>query len=423
MSVSFFIARKLKLRRSGSKSSTLSVRVSTAGVALSIAVMLLTIAIVRGFKQQITEKIVGFDAQLTITSAVNNLDSEQPFVPDEQFRNVVLRSIESSAGSEAASQVVFSPSVTYPGMLKTDDDFAALMFRAYEPDHDFSFLEQNLVEGAIPFADTECSDRIVISSTTASKLALKVGDKVNTVFFSDGKIRLRKLVVAGIFNTNFGEYDEVVGYAPISMLRKICRLQPDEATRVEINGLPMGRLADITENLRVDLASALYAGETADYLQCTSVLQTGAIYFNWLDLLDTNVVVIIVLMALISLFTLVASLFILILERVSLIGTLKTIGAGNLLIRKVFIILASKILLRGLVIGNIVGLGIILIQGTTHILPLDPVAYYISFVPVDIVWWQVLVLNAAAIVAAVATMIIPSMIISRMQPSKTIRYE
>ncbi|MDE7135153.1 MAG: FtsX-like permease family protein, partial [Muribaculaceae bacterium] len=227
----------------------------------------------------------------------------------------------------------------------------------------------------------------------------------------------------GIYCSNFGEYDDLMAFVSLSTLRKIWGIGSDESTRIEITGIPFEQIQPAARALQEALAQAYYARELPDYLRCRSVLETGALYFNWLNLLDTNVLVIIILMASISVFTLIASLFILILERINLIGTLKTLGATDGLIRRVFIILASKILIKGLVIGNILALAIIIVQSFTHVLPLDPEAYYISFVPMNISLLQVITVNVAAVIAGVLVMIIPSMVISRMSPAKTVRFE
>ncbi len=389
-----------------------------------MAVMLLTIAIVTGFKRQITDKIIGFDSEISLTALDNTLNAEKPLRLSDTLLTVINQSLAESLGDEVAGRVEVSQSLSHPAMLKTADNFTAVIARGYSSDRDDSFLRQNLVEGYVPdFKADSSSNLIVISSVMADKLNLTAGEKINTVFFTGSKLRLRNFTVAGIYCSNFGEYDDLMTFASLSTLRKIWGIGPDESTRIEVSGLPFDKIPAATQALQSALSQAYYAGVLPDYLRCRSVLETGALYFNWLNLLDTNVLVIIVLMASISVFTLIASLFILILERINMIGTLKTLGATDGLIRRVFIILASKILLRGLVIGNILALAIIIIQSLTHVLPLDPDAYYISFVPMSITPLQVITVNVAAVVAGVLVMVVPSMIISRMSPAKTVRFE
>lgn len=424
MRTDFFIASRLKLRQQGSKRSAVSVRVSTAGVVLSIAIMLLTIAIVSGFKQQITDKIVGFDAQITIASADNTAEAERRLALSDRLREIITGSIVDAVGKERAADVRIDLTVSHPAMLKTADNFSAVVFRCYGEEHDNSFVRENIVAGDFDdFANDSTANSIILSQNVADRLSLVPGDRINTLFFIDGRMRLRNFHVAALYNSNFGEYDDIVAYAPIPAIRRLMSMTADEGTRIEISGLPFESIPAARQNLQNALTEAYYAGETDSYLECRTVLESGALYFNWLELLDTNVVVIIILMSAISVFTLIASLFILILERVNLIGTLKTLGADNRLIRRIFIILASRILMRGLAIGNLIALAVIIIQYLTHVIPLDPDAYYISFVPVSITVGQVILLNIAAIIIGVAVMIIPSLIISRMSPARTVRFE
>lgn len=424
MRTDFFIARRLRLRQRGSKRSAVSVRVSTAGVVLSIAIMLLTIAIVSGFKQQITDKIVGFDAQITVTSADNTVEAERKLALTGRLREIITDALGDAVGKDRAKDINIDVTVSHPAMLKTADNFAGIVFRSYGDGHDNSFVEENIVAGNFDdFANDSTANSIILSQNVADRLALAPGDKINTLFFIEGRMRLRNFRVAALYNSNFGEYDDIVAYSQIPAMQRLLSLSDDEGTRIEISGLPFESIDEARNSLQNALTGAYYAGETDSYLECRTVLESGALYFNWLQLLDTNVVVIIILMSAISVFTLIASLFILILERVNFIGTLKTLGADNGLIRRVFIILASKILVRGLVIGNAVALTIIIVQYFTHFIPLDPAAYYISFVPVSITVGQVVLLNIAAILTGLAVMVIPSLIISRMSPARTVRFE
>lgn len=431
MKVDLFIARRLKLKERGSRRSTVSLRVATVGVAFAIAIMLLTIAIVTGFKRQITDKIVGFEAELTVTAYEAGYAAEAPIKLTPGLHDAISHAIP-----EAKTDLC----LLLPGMLKTADNFCALLFRGYSCSKDWSFVESEIVSGKLPDSFTgrstdkngspndsadapRASDEIVISQTIASQLGLQVGDKIPTCFFIDGKIRVRNFSIAAIYESNFGEYDKTVAYAPLTTLQRLLNYAPDEATRLEITNLPLATLQESAAKLSRSLTdNYLLKGDSTLY-QVGSVLQSGAIYFNWLSLLDTNVVVIIILMSAISIFTLVSSLFILILERVTMIGTLKTLGASNALVRRVFIILASRIMARGLLWGNLVGLTLIAVQGLLRLVPLDPEAYYISFVPVAISWLDIVVLNAVAAIVAMAVMILPSGIISRMSPAKVLRFD
>ena len=378
MRIDLYIARRLRLSDSNGNRTKTSIRISTAGVVLSVVIMLITMAITSGFKHEIVNKLVGFDAQLTLQAQAVDVVSPQPVM----------------SSPDAVESIVND-----------------------------SFISDNIIEGAMP--DSAASgNSIVISSTVSSQLGLHVGDKVNTCFFVTDKVRLRNFEIAAVYDSGFGEYDRVVAYAPLRVLKKIAGIPEESASALEVSGLDIDDIAAAQQSLQSALAHAYYySEELPQYIKADSILNTGAVYFNWLSLLDTNVVVILVLMTAISSFTLIASLIILILERVNMIGTLKMLGATNSMIRRVFILLDLKVLAKGLVAGNVIALSLILLQQHLHILPLDPESYYISFVPAKITLWQVLALNGAAIVVATAIMILPSMIISRLKPATILRYE
>ncbi len=281
--------------------------------------------------------------------------------------------------------------------------------------------DRSVVDSLIMYGS---ADMIVISTTEASRLGLNVGDKVNTVFFdASGNIRVRNPRVAALYCSNFSSYDTSVGFANKALLDEIAVRGRDEWDQLVIDGVEFDHWRDVSENLRQALWQEFVSGNTSIYLGVNCVLDTSAQFFSWLELLDTNVVVIIVLMSLIGLFTLTATLFILILERTRMIGTFKTMGASNMFIRKVFILLIGRIVARGLLWGNIVAVAIIMVQYFTHILPLDPEAYFISFVPVKLELMSLLQINLAAIAVSVLAMIIPSSLIARFTPAKTLRFE
>lgn len=415
MRIDLYIARRLRLSDSNGNRTKTSIRISTAGVVLSVVIMLITMAITSGFKHEIVNKLVGFDAQLTLQAQAVDVVSPQPVMSSPDAVESIVKEVVPGAAVEE--------SVRMPAMLKTDDSFSAVVFRGYGGNGHDSFIADNIIEGAMP--DSAASgNSIVISSTVASQLGLHVGDKVNTCFFVMDKVRLRNFEIAAVYDSGFGEYDKVVAYAPLRVLKKIAGIPEEAASALEVSGLDIDDIAAAQQSLQSALAHAYYySGQLPQYIKADSILNTGAVYFNWLSLLDTNVVVILVLMTAISSFTLIASLIILILERVNMIGTLKMLGATNSMIRRVFILLDLKVLVKGLVVGNMIALSLILLQQHLHILPLDPESYYISFVPAKITLWQVLALNGAAIVVATAIMILPSMIISRLKPATILRYE
>lgn len=414
MRVDLYIARRLRLTDSNGNRTRTSIRIATAGVVLSIVIMLITMAITSGFKHEIINKLIGFDSELTVEAQAFDVISPQPFVEDADEVMAIV--------SEVFPDAVVEESIKVPAMLKTDDDFSAVVLSAYGGQGNAGFIAGNIIEGAVPDAG-ENPNAVIISAEVAGRLGLSVGDKINTCFFASEKMRIRNFEVAAIYDSGFGEYDRVVAYAPLATLRKVAGVPDGCVQAVAVNGLPAEHITQAQETLQDAFRDAYYARTLAQYLEVGSVVQSGAVYFNWLSLLDTNVVVILVLMTAISAFTLIASLIILILERVNMIGTLKILGATNATIRRIFILLDLKVLVKGLVTGNLLALALIFIQQYTRVLPLDPESYYIAFVPVRITLLQVIALNVGAIVVATAIMVLPSMIISRLKPAAILRYE
>ncbi|MDE6316777.1 MAG: ABC transporter permease [Muribaculaceae bacterium] len=414
MRVDFYIAGRLRLTDSKGNRARTSIRIATAGVVLSVVIMLITMAITSGFKNEIVNKLIGFDSQLTVEAQAFDVVSPQPYIEEADKVMELVR--------KQFPEAVVEESVRVPAMFKADNDFSAVVLRAYGGEGNAGFISDNIVEGKLPDA-TASPNSIIISSVVASRLGLHVGDKINTCFFSTEKMRLRNFEIAAIYDSGFGEYDRVVAYAPLSTLRKIADIPYGQAQAVEVTGLSTEKILQKQKALQEALQQAYYSRQLPQYLEVGSIIQTGAVYFNWLSLLDTNVVVILVLMTAISSFTLIASLIILILERVNMIGTLKMLGATNSVIRRIFILLDLKVLIKGLLLGNLLALALIFIQGCTHLLPLDPESYYIAFVPVKITVWQVVALNLGAVIVATVIMLLPSMIISRLKPASILRYE
>lgn len=414
MRVDLFIARRLRLSDGQGNRSKVSVRISTVGVLLSVAIMLLSLAVTSGFKKEIQNKITGFDGQLTVE--LQQADVTAASQPIEDMADV-MSLIGRTIGDAKAE-----PVTKLPGMLKTDDTFAAVLFCGYGGDTHTEFIKGNITEGEMPDLEVN-ANAVAISSAVAAQLGLKTGDKINACFFTGEKMRLRNFEVAAIYSSGFQEYDKVVAYAPIATLNKIAGIPEDCASSIEINGLELDALPYAQAALSRELSNGFYSGALQQYLSVVSILESGAMYFNWLSLLDTNVAVIMILMTAIAMFTLTASLIILILERVNMIGTLKMLGATNAMIRRIFIMLDMKVLARGLLAGNAIALGLIFMQDKLRLMPLDPESYYISFVPVEITASTVALLNVGFVAVAVAVVIVPSLIITRLRPASILRYE
>lgn len=418
MNVELFIARRIRLKDTRSRSASPSVLIAVSGIALAVAVMILSICIVLGFKHEIRDKVMGFDAHLTISATDGYGDgASRDLVDCSPALLTVIRSELPDAS--------VSVTLDQPGILKTSDDFMGVVVRGISPDGDWSFVHGNIIDGALPDYRSADSLRnsVVISAPMASALRLAVGDKVHAYFFTDNNVRARRLTVAGIYDTHFSDYDNIYLFASADLTRSLNGATSSEGSRIELRLPSVDDIDAATATLQQALADACYAGALDKLYTVDNVYHTGMMYFNWIALLDTNVIVILVLMSLVSGFTLISCLFIIILERVNMIGILKAIGAANSQVRRTFIYVAERIVIRGLLIGNLIALAVVLVQSRFHLLPLDPAAYYLSYVPVEIDWWRILLLNVGVVVLSAAMLVLPSQLISRISPARSIRFE
>lgn len=409
-----WISRRLRLGTDGTAAGTV---IAVAGVALALAVMELTLGIVVGFKDEIKRKLMGFDAQISIEAPYDpyTRTQESTLTPSPELMEIIAE-----AAPDAESRLV----LRLPGILKTDSDFEGIVFIGQSPQSDFAFERGNIVEGQWPdYSSDSCRNDIVISRATASALGLGVGDKVYSTYIIDESVKMRRNTVAAIFQADFGEYDRTVAYASLAALQSIAGLGSDEGNRLDLRGLPQDDIAATASKIESAMMSAMSTGRTDVYYPVQTIEQTGAIYFNWLALLDTNVAVIFCLMLCVASFTLVSSLFILVLDNVPAIGILRSMGASRSLIRSIFVDLGMRIVLRGMIIGNVLGLGLLLIQKYTHIVPLDPEAYYLNCVPVEIRPWGFIALNVGVAVASWLVLWIPARTASSVDPAKTINFE
>lgn len=409
-----WISRRLRLGTDGTAAGTV---IAVAGVALALAVMELTLGIVVGFKDEIKRKLMGFDAQISIEAPYDpyTRTQESTLTPSPELMEIIAE-----AAPDAESRLV----LRLPGILKTDSDFEGIVFIGQSPQSDFAFERGNIVEGEWPdYSSDSCRNDIVISRATASALGLGVGDKVYSTYIIDESVKMRRNTIAAIFQADFGEYDRTVAYASLAALQSIAGLGCDEGNRLDLRGLQQDDIAATASKIESAMMSAMSTGRTDVYYPVQTIEQTGAIYFNWLALLDTNVAVIFCLMLCVASFTLVSSLFILVLDNVPAIGILRSMGASRSLIRSIFVDLGMRIVLRGMIIGNVLGLGLLLIQKYTHIVPLDPEAYYLNCVPVEIRPWGFIALNVGVAVASWLVLWIPARTASSVDPAKTINFE
>lgn len=409
----WFIARRISYGGEEKQVSKPAVFIALLGIAIGLAVMIATVAIIVGFKSQVRDKIVGFGSHLQITSlyAVHSLD-ERPIAVSDSMLTAL------SALPEVKHVQGYT---TKPGMLKTDEAFQGMILKGIGADYDLTFFRQHLVEGELPvFSDSVSSNRVLLSRSLADKLNLKVGDKVDTYFIQDN-IRARRLTISGIFQTNFSEYDNLFLLTDRRLVNRLNQWASDQYTGVEIALKDYAKLEDATYQV------AEVIDGTQDRLgeaYCvTNIEQLNPPIFAWLSILDVNIWVILILMIGIAGFTMISGLLIIIIERTSMIGVLKSLGADNRSIRHIFLWFAVFLIGKGMLWGNVIGLVFYFVQQQFGIFQLDPATYYMDTVPVSLTFWHWLLLNVGTLLASVGMLIGPSYLITRIHPAQSMRYE
>ncbi|WP_290448256.1 FtsX-like permease family protein [uncultured Muribaculum sp.] len=419
MKATYFIARRLRLNSDNTQRLSTSVIIAISGIALSVMVMLLSIAIVSGFKKQIKDKVAGFESQVSILASHAYSDSVSEPATDFLTLDAELKSIIDD--SELFKS--YSLSIKQPAILKTENDFEGIVLYGIESDSPTAkFVRANLTgNNGIEYLFD--GNKIVISSQMANSLKLNCRDKVYAYFFIDGTVRARRFEVSDIYNTNFSDYDKVYAFVPLHVLQRLHSISAGQASQIDLECFNADKIDDSALNLQQRMMLSAYTGKLSGTYRITTVNDNAMMYLNWLELLDTNVVVILILMSLVAGFTLISSLFIIILERVSTIGLLKAMGASDKQVRHIFTAIGWRLVLRGMIIGNAVALLIVMVQYVWHIIPLDPSAYYLSYVPVRLNLFAAIILNVGVFVVSWSMLLIPVRIISKISPAKSLRYE
>lgn len=407
----------MRLAGGTSRSASAGVVIAVTGVALALMIMEFTLCIVLGFKHQIRDKICGFESEITI--GPHYTDSSGTTAESVQLTPQLHKAIHDGIGDPAVSVVL-----RQPAMLKTPDDFAALILTGHDTAHDFSFERSLITEGVWPdYSMDSCANHIVISAATARQLHIAPGQKIDATFFVNDNIRQRRFTIAGIYSSDIGDYDGTVAFAHIGTLRRIAALDSLSGTGIELSGIALEQVQTASERLYDRLYEDYQWGGSPYLYPVDTVLHKGSMYFNWLSLLDTNVVVIFVLMFCVAGFTLVSSLFLIVLERVPTIGILRAMGSSRGLIRGIFRRMAMRMALLGMVIGNILGLGLMWLQLATGWLKLDPEMYFLRHVPVEFSAVGLIAINVTVAVASWLVLTIPAAAASRIDPARTVRYE
>ena len=402
------LASRLYFSQQGeNRQSRPAVRVALAGMIVGVMVMILTICIVVGFKQTVTDKIAGFGAHIQVVSFDNN--NTYDLHPIEVSDSLLTR-----LGS-FEHVVKAAPFITKPGMLKTDSAFHGMVLKGTDY---WDFFAHNIIEGTLPSSPQE----VLISRLMAQQMQLHLGDPVFAYFVDDSDVRARRFSISGIYDTGFAQFDDLFIITPLETTRRLQSLGSNTYSGVEILVDNIRRLDEVADQIYFATVRQMDENGYHVYYVQTLMEQNPAI-FAWLDLLDMNVIVIIILMLLVAGFNIVSGLIILILECVQLIGTLKALGADNRFVQRIFLAQAALLIGKGVLWGNILGLGIAAIQYWGHLIPLDATVYYVNFVPVSFAWGWLIALNVLTIVLSLLILLLPSMIITKISPAKVMHFE
>lgn len=413
MNTELFIARRIIGHRGERKRFSSSiVGIATFGIALGLAVMIVAVAIVTGFKNEISNKVIGFGSHIQLV----NMDSNTSYETAPIERDLpMLDEVRQLPEVEKVQMFAIKA-----GIIKTRENMQGAVLKGAGPDYDWRFLNENLVEGEpISISDSVRTNKVLISASVASLLQLEVGDSFNMYFIQDPP-RARSFVISGIYRTSLVEFDKLYVYADIKHVQRLNNWSADQVSGYEIR---LGSVRDATvatDKLR-DIASLNFSSEGSK-IKVVPIQEKYSQIFDWLNLQDMNVLIIIVLMLVVAGFNMISGLLILILERTNMIGILKGLGTVDASVRRIFLYQSGYLALKGLFWGNVIGLAICFIQYHFNLITLDPESYYLDTVPVNINLLHILMLNLGTLVSTLIFLLIPSMIIARVSPEKSIRF-
>ncbi len=410
----WFVAKRLFAEGGSSgRASRLATGIATTGVAIGLAVMLVSVAIVLGFQKEVQDKVLGFGAHIKVLN-YKSLSSQElsPIVIDDSLTSRL------AAIPNVASVARFC---TKPGMLKTDANFRGIAIQGIGQDYDRSFISSHLVKGEMPeFTDSVGSGKLVISQAMAREMQVDVGETIYAYFFEQ-TVRARKFTVAGIYRTNLTDFDKNFAYTDLYTIHRLLDWDSQQYAGAEIRLQDFDRL---NETLHAVVNEVNHKQDAyGNYYSSLSIRMEHPQIFGWLQLLDMDIAVILILMICISIFTSVSGLLIIILERTNFIGIMKALGARNRQMRYLFVNYALLIIVRGIVLGNVLAFALILLQKYTGIITLDPDVYYVEAMPVLVNWLWVACIDVGTLIISALAMIVPSFVVSHITPAKSIRFE
>ena len=415
MNLPLFIARRIygteDARRQVSRPA---IRIATLGVAIGVAVMIITVCVVLGFKHTIRDKVVGFGSHIQI----QNFMSQQTASPAPiSISDSLLNQLRQMPGVRHVECYALTQ-----GILKTDNDFLGVGFKGIGSDYDLTFLKKHLVEGEMPvFSSDKSNNHLLISRMMADKLRLKAGDRIYAYFIAEDNVRARKFTIKGIYETHMNQFDQSICFTDLPTSVKLNSWEPDQCSGAEVLVEDFDRLEETAQYIVKDVNRK--TDRYGEIITSQTIYEAYPHVFQWLSLLDINVWIIFALMVAVAGFTMVSGLLIIILERTQMIGILKALGMRNSTVRHTFLWFTVFIIGRGLILGNIIGLGLVLLQQYTGIIHLDPASYYVDTAPMELNIPVILLLNVATLLICVFVLIAPSYLVSHIHPARSMRYE
>lgn len=425
MNFPLYIARRIygSDDQAQKKVSGPAIKIATLGVIIGLAVMIVSVSVVFGFKHTIQNKVIGFGSHIQI----NNLTTAQGTAAfPVKVDTTMMADIQKTKGVKHVQRYAISQ-----GILKTDNDFLGVQFKGVAEEWDSTFIKDNLVEGRLPhFSSKEPSSEILVSRTIAKKLKLKCGERIHAYFIDKEGPRVRKFTVTGIYETNLTQYDKVLCFTDLYQTVAINGWRKNAETGERMRDLVSGveiTVDDFDSNEAVcRTISKKINGEQDEYgnsYYVSTIQKLNPHIFAWLDLLDMNVLIILILMMIVASVTMISGLLIIILERTTMIGILKALGSRNGEIRKTFLWFGAFIIIKGIVIGDILAIVLLFLQDKIGIIRLDPETYYVDAVPVEFNWLAFLLVNIGTLALSVFILIFPSFLVSHIQPAKAMKFE
>lgn len=411
MYLPFTIARRIRLRSKGDRGTSTGMIIAVTGMSLAVIVMMAAISIVTGFKKEITQRVAAIQSDIVITYTSGAIGD------DAVLKGAIANVVPSAHLSFVADMT---------GMLKTKDQYQGITFRGIRPDYDRRFLDLSMESGSVDslFAKGQTENKILLSATTATTLNLKPGDRVDAYFVNGENVRGRRYTVAGIFNSHFADYDRLTAFVSANSLPGF-NYDNGQAigNRLLITGLKKEMVETKSKQVTDEIINMCSFARLQEMPDVTDLTKTGEAFFNWLALIDGNVTVILTLMGVVAAFTLISSLFIIILRKVKMIGILKAMGASTSMIANIFVLIAMRITIIGLLIGDCIGLSLLYAQQKWQFIKLSPESYYLDYVPVDINLWSIVILNICVAIGAFVILLGPARMVATINPSVTMRYE